>query len=641
MPTVSSGSAPVYEPVAEGNEMRDRDNYWLRLRGRRLSRRRFLAGTGVAAAGSAAILAGCGDDDDDVPEPTTDSRDGEAEATATQAAEEATAAPTEAVSTDAPRRGGTFRTWKTTADQGLDPAIFHTNNGEVTQLVYNHLLDFQVSKGIFSMDGAVGYEQVDDTTLVWNLREGMQFHNGDPVTSEDVAYTIGRPPGLLADLGATHVPANTFDYFDYIEAIDNTHVQENWTGPRADALIHRSRWYFGIVNKALVEAADGTAQEHVLGMAAGPYTLSERNAEGTHLVRNPNYYAHPNPDDGFVEDGPYIDEYDVRIVPDAVTARSLLESGDLDAYGTLDALEAEELRGNDNIAVEGAPAGGWSVLGFDGGKWRDQRAREAIRKGFNYNAFIASIRAGDGKLQAPLNITNTRFQRLTQEDLAGWYVYDPADARALWEAAASDAAARGPADADYDSIYENVSIHTISDDLYLTISDFAARSLQEALGTTFEVTSADLQTWVNAANDNTRDVKPWGLLQSGTGVGGGTDGTPGTSYLSWFDPEQYGAVAFNFRYDSPHPEIAEGARYVGDQMVIQNETLDHEERVEIITDLQRWILDRAWGIFTMPMAATAFLGVSSRLRDYGKDDWFNAYSATNVPRRESAWLADA
>ena len=629
--------------------MRERDNYWLRLRGRRLNRRGFLAGAGVAAAGSAAILAGCGDDDDDddgatdptaTAAPTQAADDGGGQATQTAQAT-ATAAPTEAPPAGGPRRGGTFRTWKTTEDQGLDPAVFHTNNGEVTQNVYNHLLDFQVSKGVFSLDGAVGYEQIDETTMVWTLRDGMQFHNGDPVTAEDVAYTIARPPVLLADLGATHVPANTFDYFDSIEAIDATHVQENWVGPRADALIHRSRQYFGLVNKRLVEAAGGYAQEHEQGMAAGPYMLSERNAEGTHLIRNPNYYSHPNPEDGFVEDGPYIEEYDVRIVPDAITARSLLESGDLDAYGTIDALEAEELEGNENVAVVGAPAGGWSVLGFDGGKWRDQRAREALRKGFNYDAFIASIRAGDGKLQAPLTVTNTRFQRLTQEDLAGWYVYDPADARALWEAAASDAAARGEADADYDSIYENVEIHTITGDLYLTISDFAARSLQDALGTPFEVTSADVQTWVNAANDNTRDVKPWDLLQSGTGVGGGTDGTPGTSFLSWFDPEQYGAVAFNFRYDSPHPEIAEGSQYVGEQMVLQNETVDHEARVQIITDLQRWILDRAWGIFTMPMAATSFLAVSSRLRDYGKDDWFNAYAVGNVPRRESAWLADA
>jgi ABC-type transport system substrate-binding protein len=589
----------------------------------------------VAAAGSAAILAGCGDDDDDdggdAPAPT--------EAPATEAP--ATEAPTQAAPAG-PTRGGTYRTWKSTEDMGNDPAIFHSNNQEVVFQVFSHLLDFQVSKGIFSMDGATSYEQVDPTTLVWNMREGMQFHNGDPVTTEDVAFTIERPPGLLEKLGATHAPANAFDYYDSIQAVDGTNVQESWIGPRADALINRSRQYFGIINKKLVlEQPEQDAQVHVNGMAAGPFILSERGAEGVHLVRNPNYYSHPNPDDGFVEDGPYIEEYDVRIIPDAVTARSLLESGDLDAYGSVDALEAEELEGNPNVSVEAAPAGGWSVHGFDGGKWYDERARLAIFKAFNYQAFINSIHAGSAILQAPVTVINGRFQQLTQEDLAAYYQYDPEDARALWEAAKSDAEARGGGElSKYDSIFEYVDVHTIQSDSHVAISEFSTKNLTEVLGTTFEMSTADVQTWVSAANDRTDDVKPWGLLQVGNGVGGGTDGTPGVSYLSWFDPAQYGDRAFNFRHDSPHTSIAEGAAYVGGEMVRQNETVDHEERVQIITDLQRWIFDRAWGIFPMPVASQAYLAVSNRLRDYGKDDWFNHYTGNNTPRRESAWLAD-
>ena len=589
----------------------------------------------MAAAGSAAILAGCGDDDDDddgdAPAPT--------EAPATEAP--ATEAPTQAAPAG-PRRGGTYRTWKSTEDMGNDPAIFHSNNQEVVYQVFSHLLDFQVSKGIFSMDGATSYEQVDPMTLVWNMREGMQFHNGDPVTTEDVAFTIERPPGLLEKLGATHAPANAFDYYDSIEAVDATNVQENWIGPRADALINRSRQYFGIINKKLVlEQPEQDAQVHVNGMAAGPFILSERGAEGVHLVRNPNYYSHPNPDDGFVEDGPYIEEYDVRIIPDAVTARSLLESGDLDAYGSVDALEAEELEGNPNVSVQAAPAGGWSVHGFDGGKWYDERARLALFKAFNYQAFINSIHAGSAILQAPVTVINGRFQQLTQEELAGYYQYDPEDARALWEAAKSDAEARGGGElSKYDSIYEYVDVHTIQSDSHVAISEFSTKNLTEVLGTTFEMSTADVQTWVSAANDRTDDVKPWGLLQVGNGIGGGTDGTPGVSYLSWFDPAQYGDRAFNFRHDSPHASIADGAAYVGAEMVRQNETVDHEERVQIITDLQRWIFDRAWGIFMMPVASEAYLAVSNRLRDYGKDDWFNAYTGNNTPRRESAWLDD-
>ena len=627
--------------------MRDRDNYWLRLRGRKLSRRRFLAGAGVAAAGSAAILAGCGDDDDDDDTSASQATAAAATQAAAQDAEESqpdTAAETDDDSAEdtaseaapsGPKRGGTYRSWKSTEDMGNDPAVFHTNNQEVVYQVFSHLLDYQVSKGIFSMDGAVSYEQVDPTTLVWNMREGMQFHNGDPVTTEDIAFTIERPPGLLEKLGATHAPAAAFDYYESIQAIDDVNIQENWIGPRADALINRSRQYFGIINKKLVLAQpEQDAQVHVNGMAAGPFILSERNAEGTRLTKNPNYYSHPNPDDGFVEDGPYIDGYDVRIVPDAVTARSLLESGDLDAYGSVDALEAEELRDNPNVSVEAAPAGGWSVHGFDGGKWYDERARRAIFKAFNYQAFINSIHAGSAILQAPVTIINSRFQQLTQEELAGYYQYDPEDARALWEAAKNDAAAGEK----YDSIYEYVDVHTVQSDALVAISEFTTKNLTEVLGTTFEMSTADVQTWVSAANDRTDDVKPWGLLQVGSGVGGGTDGTPGVSYLSWFDPAQYGDRAFNFRLDSPHASIAEGAAYVGDVMVTQNETVDHEERVQILSDLQRWIFDRAWGIFMMPVASEAYLAVSNRLRDYGKDDWFNAYTGNNTPRRESAWL---
>ena len=42
-------------------------NYWKKYLGRKASRRRVLAGGGAAAIGTAALLAGCGDDGDDAP----------------------------------------------------------------------------------------------------------------------------------------------------------------------------------------------------------------------------------------------------------------------------------------------------------------------------------------------------------------------------------------------------------------------------------------------------------------------------------------------------------------------------------------------------------------------------------------------
>ena len=595
------------------------EGYWGKYWRRRVSRRRVLAGGATLAAGSAAILAGCGDDDDD-------DDDGGEDPTATSAAGETPAATATEPAAGGPTRGGTFRTWKTTEDQGLDPAVFHTNNGEQLGL-FNHLLDFQVSKGEFSMDAALSFEQVDDTTLVWNIRQGMEFHNGDPVTTEDVAYTLGRPPAVYAELGTTHQPRSNFLYIDSVEAIDGENVQENWTTPNVDRLIHRSRWYFGIVNKVITEGNGGMIQEHPFGASAGPYTLDTRNAQGTRIVRNPNYYAHPNPDDGFVEDGPYIDEMQASILPDPAAAKAAFLSGDLDYFGSPDVAELDDFTGYDGAAVEEASAGGWAVLGFDGGKFYDERARRAVRAGINYDAYIASIWAGEGKLQAPLTVANTAFQRLSQEDLAEYMVYDPAEARKLWEASEHP---------DLDSIL----ISTVANPAQQLISEFCQQNLQEALGISVEVEALDVQTWVNGATVQGR-TKPWDLLQSGSGGAGGTDGTPDTNYLSWYDPQQYAKNSFNHHFESPHQSILDGAAVVEDFIKRQAVEFDHEARVEIITELQRWILDHAWSVHPLPIATNSFLVVSKRLRDYGKDDWFNAYSTGGFPRRESAWLAEA
>ena len=170
------------------------ENYWRRLRQGKLNRRRFLAGTGVAAAGTAAILAGCSDDDDSsaaAPAATeAAAKATEAAAQATEAAA-ATAAAT-AAAEDRSRYGGTLRLWKDQEDVGLDPAVFHGPNNEVVNYCFTNGLTYQVTKNEFGLDGLAAMEQIDATSTVWTLREGMTFNNGDPVTAEDYAYSIRR-----------------------------------------------------------------------------------------------------------------------------------------------------------------------------------------------------------------------------------------------------------------------------------------------------------------------------------------------------------------------------------------------------------------------------------------------------------------
>ena len=82
---------------------------------------------------------------------------------------------------------------------GLNPGIETGNTGfPVTNALFDTLVrrDF-MSNGEGTGTGflpglAESWEREDDRTLVLTLREGLTFHNGEPLTSEDVKFTLDR-----------------------------------------------------------------------------------------------------------------------------------------------------------------------------------------------------------------------------------------------------------------------------------------------------------------------------------------------------------------------------------------------------------------------------------------------------------------
>ena len=615
--------------------MRNSENYWTRLKTRRFDRRRFLVAGGVTAAGAAAILAGCGDDDVAAPAATTAAATKAAatKAAATTAAATEAAAATKAAATAAPteppldKRGGTLRLSKGTESSGFDPGMYHLDNTEITHMTFTQPLAYQPTKGTFSMDGMTSFEQADDMTLIWKVRPGMTFHNGDPVTAEDVAFSWTRLWEIYDLTGGTHVSRPGFAYIDTVEAVDNETVVEHWKKPAAGAPIHRSRHYYSFINKQVALSDGNNAGDYFdiqaapHGVGSGPYTIAEANPEGTRLERWADYWKHTPADDGFVEDGPYIDQVSTRIIPDKEAVRAAFEAGDMDVFGAIDALQLEEFAGNDRVNIQEVPSGGNSFLGMDGLKLFDERARQALQKGFNYPAFIASIRAGEGRFQAPVSTLLGGFQQLTQQDLEKWYTYDPAEARKLWDAAAPE-------------IGDNLTIRASSSSpLQTDISNFVGQTYKESLGLDPEVIITDVGTWAAAAL--VRPEKDWELLMYGDGLAGGTTGLPEDSSLIHFDPRGYGLNAFNHHADpDAHPAIAPLATDLANMLDKQQAETDMEARAALLTEIQTWILDKHWCNAALPVPTKSYYGFGSRLRDFGPDNWLNFYAM----RRESMWL---
>ena len=635
--------------------MRDNENYWKRLRRRPVSRRSFLVGSGVAAAGSAAILAGCGDDDDDddAAAPAATQAAAAQEAATEAAAEEQAAAATEAAATQAAataapgaeKRGGTLKWWKTEEDAGLDPGVFHLNNRDIHYSTMTQPYTYQPTKNLFSMDGMVGFEQVDPTTLVWSVRPNMKFHNGDPVDAEAVAFSFGRLEKLYRALDGTHTTRTGFAFVDSFEPTDELTVTEHWARPNADAPVYRARHYYSFLNPRIVEEfgkfegsyehADGTiedvasVQQLPFGSGSGPYTMTKRDATGTKVERWPDYHKHTPADDGFVEDGPYIDAWETRIIPDQVAAKAAFLAGDLDVFSAVDPLELPEFDGLDHVSVVEVPAGGFAMQGMDGGKFHDKRSRQALQKAFDYEGFIGAIRPLGGKLAGPISDLLPAYQKLSQEDLRKWLRYDPAEARKLWEAA------------DFVVPVENIKIfQSTGAPLQHEISDYMAQSLAKALGplgVTTEVEAVDGNSWAARAVDRSEDVKDWEILSYGTGDSGGTTGVPNDTHLIHYDPRAYGFNAFNHFAESPRPEVAAGAAELIELLNAQEAETDPEARGVLLTGVQSWILDNHWCNWQLPLSTVSYFGFSSRLQDQGVADWLNGYSM----RREAMWLNDA
>lgn len=82
-------------------------------------------------------------------------------------------------------------TWASTSDiTGLDP---RNGNSTITASILASLYSTLVKtdpQGQIVCDAAESYEQVDDTTWHFTLRQDVYFTNGTQMTADDVAYTI-------------------------------------------------------------------------------------------------------------------------------------------------------------------------------------------------------------------------------------------------------------------------------------------------------------------------------------------------------------------------------------------------------------------------------------------------------------------
>lgn len=219
----------------------------------------------------------------------------------------------------------------------------------------------------------------DATEWTFSLREGVTFHDGQPLTAADVAYTFEH----ILD-PATESPAvATLALIEGIETPDEQTVLFQLAQGHADFPLLLSSRLTGIV------PADSAATIGESGIGTGPFKLETLDVEGTTvLTANDDYWGGT----------PGVAGVELPALPDSEARVLALQSGQVDLVLDVTMAQTELFAGNDDYTVLRYPSGTWSalVMRTDMAPFDDVRVRQAMRLVADRQAIIDLVLGGAG-----------------------------------------------------------------------------------------------------------------------------------------------------------------------------------------------------------------------------------------------------
>ncbi len=179
-------------------------------------------------------------------------------------------------------------------------------------------------------------ESEDGLTYQFKLRPGLKFHNGDPVTTEDVKFSFERYQGAGAQAFRDHVKE--------VEIVDPLVVRFHLKAPWPDFMTFygTTATAAGIVvpKNYLAQVGDDGFKKHPIG--AGPYKfVSSKPGVEVVLEANPDYWRRV----------PNVKTLVMRSVPDATTRALMLKTGEADMAYALDGVDAEGIKADRHLQV--------------------------------------------------------------------------------------------------------------------------------------------------------------------------------------------------------------------------------------------------------------------------------------------------
>jgi peptide/nickel transport system substrate-binding protein len=285
----------------------------------------------------------------------------------------------------APVRGGVLTFARSVdVDMGLNP-INAPSNGSifVIQQIFDQLVEIGAGTEVEPGLATKWESSKDGLTWTFHLRDA-KFSNGEPVTGEDVKFSIER----FADPEMNVSYATLGESIKDVEVVDPHTVKVNLSHVDGAFLDDISMFAAAIEPKKVVEeVGDKAFAEHPIG--SGPIAVKEYvRGQRTVLESNPLYWR---------KGQPYLDGVVFEYVPDANTRVLKLRSAEADVADAIPYNQVESLDGTEGITVEVAKALSWTSVFFNTKKppLNDVKVRQALNYATPKEQILETVRYGN------------------------------------------------------------------------------------------------------------------------------------------------------------------------------------------------------------------------------------------------------
>ncbi len=272
-------------------------------------------------------------------------------------------------------------------DVGLNP-INAPSNGSifVIQQIFDQLVEIGEGTEVEPGLATSWNSSKDGLTWTFHLRDA-KFSNGEPVTGEDVKFSIERFADPKLNVNYSTLGESIKD----VEVVDPHTVKVHLNTVDASFLDNISMFAAAIEPKKVVEeVGDKAFSENPVG--SGPFKVKEyKRGQKTVLERNPLYWR---------KGQPYLDGVVFEYVPDANTRILKVRSAEAQVADQIPYNQVESLENTEGVSVEVAKALSWTsiFLNMTKAPLGDKKVRQALNYATPKEEILKSVFYGNAEV---------------------------------------------------------------------------------------------------------------------------------------------------------------------------------------------------------------------------------------------------